>query len=62
MVGILIISHGRLAEALISSVQERIQKGITEVDDGEEVMGEVNCQTVYININFYIGRKGGIKE
>jgi PTS system mannose-specific IIA component len=62
MVGILIISHGRLAEALISSVQflvgnlkrvkgisiwpkdrkeevrDRIQKGITEVDDGDGVV------------------------
>jgi PTS system mannose-specific IIA component len=62
MVGILIISHGRLAEALISSVQflvgnfqrikgvsiwpkdkneevqKRIQKGITEVDDGDGVV------------------------
>jgi mannose PTS system EIIA component len=62
MVGILIISHGRMAEALISSVQfpvrnfqrikgvsispkdkkeevqERIQKGITEVDDGDGVV------------------------
>ena len=62
MVGILIISHDRMAEALISSVQfpvrnfqrikgvsispkdkkeevhERIQKGITEVDDGDGVV------------------------
>jgi PTS system mannose-specific IIA component len=62
MVGILIVSHGRLAEALISSVQflvgnlkrvkgisiwpkdrkeeveDRIQKGICEVDDGDGVV------------------------
>lgn len=62
MVGILVISHGRLADALISSVQflvgnltkikgisiwpndkkeeiqERIQKGIEEVDEGDGVV------------------------
>ena len=62
MVGILIVSHGKLAEALIASVQfvignlqkikgisiwpkdrkeevrDRIQKGMSEVDDGEGVV------------------------
>ena len=62
MVGILIVSHGRLADALISSVQslvgslekirgvsiwsndreeevkDRIQKKMTEVDDGDGVV------------------------
>lgn len=62
MVGILVVSHGRLAEALISSVQflvgnlqrvkgisiwprdrkevveDRIQKGVGEVDDGDGVV------------------------
>jgi len=62
MIGILIVSHGRLAEALISSVQflvgnlqrvkgisiwprdrkeevkDRIQKGISEVNDGDGVV------------------------
>lgn len=62
MVGILIVSHGRLAEALIASVQflvgnlqkiravpiwpkdkgkelrDRIQKGISEVDEGDGVV------------------------
>jgi len=62
MIGILIVSHGRLAEALLSSVQflvgnlqrvkeisiwprdreeevkDRIQKGISEVDDGDGVV------------------------
>ncbi len=60
MIGILVVSHGRLAEALISSVQflvgnlkrvkgiaiwpkdkmkevrDRIQKGIGEVNDGDD--------------------------
>jgi PTS system mannose-specific IIA component len=62
MVGILVVSHGKLAEALISSVQflvgnldrvkgisiwprdrkeeveDRIQKGVGEVDDGDGVV------------------------
>ncbi len=62
MIGILVVSHGRLAEALISSVQflvgnlkrirgisiwprdkkeeiqDRIQKGIHEVDEGDGVV------------------------